>query len=172
MNKGEDSSTDSDIKPIEQKHGRKRRVIIPMVAALGVIVLASSLAVWEPWKDRSPFTVFDLGMQEAKYTFPGSAPNSCIRDGASEQETVLFSTDGERLAAGRAQREGILLGPEFGAWAGFCAITTRIDGVPGGYGTYLSEWGRGERREVEEEDLRRSLDERLEALKTSKGPEK
>jgi hypothetical protein len=59
------------------------------------------------------------------------------------------------------------LGPEFGDFAGDCLIMTRIDNIPGGLGTYWSEWGGGDRNEVDEEDLRMTFEEHRERFKTA-----
>ncbi|MGY1582058.1 hypothetical protein [Streptomyces sp. MN13] len=110
-------------------------------------------------------------MQDEEHTLPGSTPDSCIRTAASEEETVIYDEDGKKLASGRAEREGERLGPEFGEWAGDCLIVTRIDGIPGGLGTYLTEWGGGSRNEISEEELRLPLEQHRERFKTMDKPE-
>ncbi|MFC8953708.1 hypothetical protein ACFT8P_13910 [Streptomyces sp. NPDC057101] len=47
---------------------------------------------------------------------------------------------------------------------------TRIDNIPGGMGTYWSEWGGGDRTEVEEEQLRMTFEEHREWFKTGEKP--
>ena len=137
-------------------------------AAGGVAAVAASVAlwVWAPWVDRSPFTAYTVGVQDEEYTVPGSTPDSCVRTAASEEETVIYDEDGKRLASGRAEREGERLGPEFGEWTGDCMIVTRIDDIPGGKGTYVTEWGGGSRNEISEEELRLALEQSREQFKT------
>jgi hypothetical protein len=152
-----------------QKRRRRGGLADAIIAATAVVIAGAALAVWEPWADGAPFTALNLTLQDGKYTNPGAAPNSCTRTAASEEETVLLSTDGERLAAGREAKEGTLLGPEYGDWAGYCAFSISIDNAPGGQGTYL--WGSTDRFEVSEDDLRRPLKEQMERLKTTKRPQ-
>ncbi|MGW4596658.1 hypothetical protein ACWEOA_15335 [Streptomyces sp. NPDC004457] len=150
------------------QEGRRR---IPMRATIGgliVITAAVTLWLWAPWVDRSPFTAYLVGVQDEEYTVPGSTPDTCVRTAASQEETVIYDEDGKRLAAGREQREGERLGPEFGDWAGDCMFVTRIDGIPGGLGTYLTEWGGGDRNKVSEEELRLPLETHRERFKTLK----
>ncbi|MFC9341495.1 hypothetical protein ACFT0G_35770 [Streptomyces sp. NPDC057020] len=151
------------------KAPQKSKHRIPVWAVAGGAVLAAaavSLWVWAPWVDRSPFTAYIAGVGPGESAVEGSTPGSCVRTAASEEETVIYDEDGKRLASGRAEREGERLGPEFGDFAGDCLIMTRIDNVPGGLGTYWSEWGGGDRHEVEEEDLRLTFEEHREFFKT------
>jgi hypothetical protein len=147
---------------------------IPMWAtAIGIVAVTTGviLWVWAPWVDRTPFTAYTVGVQDEEHTVPGSTPDSCVRTAASEEETVIYDEDGKRLASGRAKREGERLGPEFGEWAGDCLIVTRIDDIPGGMGTYLTEWGRGDRNEISEKELRLPLEQHREQFKTMDKPE-
>ncbi|MER6349600.1 hypothetical protein ACWC10_17850 [Streptomyces sp. NPDC001595] len=173
MNEGGEAVTDQAPVSLTKtpKKGWRR---IPVWAAVGAAVTVAAgvtLWVWAPWVDRSPFTAYTVGVQDEEHTGPGSTPDSCIRTAASEEETVIYDEDGKRLASGRAEREGERLGPEFGEWAGDCLIVTRIDGVPGGFGTYLTEWGGGSRNEISEEELRLSSDQQRERFKTMDKPE-
>lgn len=138
-----------------------------MIGGATVAAAAVSLWVWAPWVDRSPFTAFVVGVGPGEFAVEGSTPGSCLRTAASEEETVIYDEDGKRLASGRAEREGERLGPEFGEYAGDCMIMTRIDNIPGGHGTYWSEWGGGDRNEVGEKQLRMTYDEHREWFKTA-----
>ncbi|MFF5287374.1 hypothetical protein [Streptomyces sp. NPDC013171] len=142
-------------------------VVVSSVVAVAVV---ATLWLWAPWVDRSPFTAFTTGVAPGEYTVEGSTPGSCVRTAASEEETVIYDEDGKRLASGRAEREGERMGAEFGDWAGDCLIMTRIDNIPGGMGTYWSEWGGGDRTEVEEEQLRMTFEEHREWFKTAEKP--
>lgn len=156
------------------KTPRTGRRSMPLWAAVGGIVAVTAgvtLWVWAPWVDRGPFTAYMVGVQDEEHTVPGSTPDSCVRTAASEEETVIYDEDGKRLASGRAEREGERLGPEFGEWAGDCLIVTRIDGIPGGMGTYLTEWAGGDRHEISEDELRLPLEQRRERFKTMEKPE-
>ncbi|MFD3511911.1 hypothetical protein [Streptomyces sp. NPDC058657] len=150
------------------KRGHTARIVLAAGAA--VAVLGAALAIWRPWVDGAPFTSYRVSLQDATHTTPGSSPGSCVRTSGSEAETVIYDTDGKRLAAGRAEKEGTLLGAEYGNFADHCMIVTRIDNVPGGLGTYISEWGGGTRTEMKESDLRRPVEDQQEHFKTSKKP--
>ncbi|WP_097911786.1 hypothetical protein [Streptomyces sp. b84] len=141
-----------------------RTVIV--AGAATVLAVGIGMALWQPWLDRSPFTAYRVGLQEAQYTVPGSSPGTCVRTAASEEERVIYAEDGERLAAGRDPREGEVLGPEFGEFAGDCLFISHIDNVPGGKGTYLVQWGGGTRHAISEEDLRESAERQKERFKT------
>ncbi|WP_143675230.1 hypothetical protein [Streptomyces sp. JV178] len=147
---------------------------LPVWAVAGAVLLAAAgvgLWSWAPWVDRTPFTAYTVGVQDAQYTVPGSNPGTCVRTAASEEETVVFDEDGRKLAAGRAEEEGEVLGPEFGDFAGDCLIITRIDGVPGGLGTYLTSWGGGDRSEITEDELRLPATTQRDRFKTMKKSE-
>ncbi|MEU5683618.1 hypothetical protein [Streptomyces venezuelae] len=107
-------------------------------------------------------------MADGEHTQPGATADTCVRTAASEEETVIYDEDGNKLTAGRAPKEGERLGPEFEDFAGDCLFITRIDNIPGGEGTYLSAWGGGDKSEVAEEQLRKSPHEQREFFKTAK----
>ncbi|MCX5206763.1 hypothetical protein OG897_35830 [Streptomyces sp. NBC_00237] len=88
---------------------------------------------------------------------------SCIRAEPSGDETVLFGEGGTRLAAGRTEKQGKLLGPEYNDVGGCCAITACID-----LGTDVSQWGGGNCLTRDESDLYRSIDDQLEDIKTTR----
>ncbi|MFF3337856.1 hypothetical protein [Streptomyces flavidovirens] len=150
---------------------RRQMTVWAVVGSIVAVTAGVTLWVWAPWVDRSPFTAYQIGMQDEEYTVPGSTPGSCVRTAGSEEESVIYDEDGNRLAAGRDEREGERLGPEFGDWAGDCLFVARIDDVPGGLGTYLIDWGGGgDRHEIAEEDLRLSVEAKRENLTTAKKP--
>ncbi|WP_433547177.1 hypothetical protein ACQPZG_20390 [Streptomyces sp. CA-294286] len=148
---------------------RTKRIDVA-ITVVAVIAAGVALAVWDPFTGRDSFTAYAVGLQDGTHTKPGSTPGSCVRTAASEEETVIYDEDGKKLAAGRAEKEGKVLGPEFNDYAGFCMVVTRIDAVPGDLGTYLSEWGRGDRLKLEESDLRRSVEDQLNGFKQEKPP--
>ncbi|MEU5435427.1 hypothetical protein AB0G73_18895 [Streptomyces sp. NPDC020719] len=158
------------VPPVKERRRSKKRVAMGATAACALVAIGGT-GLWQ-WQqvDRTPFTGILVGLQDGKYAVPGSTPGSCVRTAASEEETVVFDDEGKKLAAGRAEREGALLGREFGDCAGHCLIVTRIDHVPGGHGTYVTRWGGGTQRTVEERDLRRSAEAQREDLKTAKNP--
>ncbi|MFH8635486.1 hypothetical protein [Streptomyces goshikiensis] len=139
-----------------------------MVAGTATIAVGIGLAAWQPWLDRDPFTMYEVGIQEAQYTVPGSSPGTCVRTEASEEERVIYDEDGERLASGRDPKEGEVLGPEFGEFAGDCLFISHIDNVPGGKGTYLVQWGGGTRSKYSEEDMREPAEPQKERFKTKR----
>ncbi|MGA5497684.1 hypothetical protein ACPCSP_25305 [Streptomyces cinereoruber] len=151
---------------------RNRKQIAIRLAVGGAIagVASAVLLIWAPWVDRTPFTAYKIGLSAPENSTPGSTPNSCVGTASSGSETVIYSEDGTRLAAGHAEMEGEVLGPEFGDWAGHCMILTRIENVPGGHGTYFVEWDGGTRYEDTEDHLRRSLEESRESWKKEKMP--
>ncbi|MFH9138681.1 hypothetical protein [Streptomyces sp. NPDC017524] len=150
----------------KEPQGRLAAHRTAMLAGAATVAVGIGMAVWQPWLDRSPFTAYQVGLQEARYTVPGSSPGTCVRTAASEEERVIYDEDGERLAAGRDPREGEVLGPEFGEFAGDCLFISRIANVPGGKGTYLVQWGGGTRQRVSEEDMRESPERQAERFKT------
>ncbi|WP_189957739.1 hypothetical protein [Streptomyces alanosinicus] len=81
---------------------------------------------------------------------------------------MIYAEDGKWLASGRAPREGTRLGPEFNDFAGDCMFITRIDNVPGGEGTYFTEWGGGKKTKISEEELRLAPEMKRERFKTKK----
>jgi hypothetical protein len=144
-----------------------------MWAAAGCVLavgVGATLWTWQPWVDRSPFTAYDVSVAPGEYAQPGSTPGSCVPH-ASEEEIILFDENGKKLAQARQPREGELLSEEFGDFAGDCMITTRIDSVPGGEGTYVHQWGGGTKTKMSEDDLRRSAEEQRERFKTLKKTE-
>ncbi|MFC7791441.1 hypothetical protein [Streptomyces cinereoruber] len=151
---------------------RNRKQIAIRLAVGGAIagIAAAALLIWAPWVDRTPFTAYKLGLSAPENSTPGSTPNSCVGNASSGSETVVYSEDGTWLAAGHAEMEGEVLGPEFGDWAGYCMILTRIENVPGGHGTYVLQWAGGTRYEDTEEHLRLSLEEGKEQVKRDKMP--
>ncbi|MFZ3493039.1 hypothetical protein ACODT5_07375 [Streptomyces sp. 5.8] len=146
--------------------GRRPKKAWLAAGAVVVLVVGGALWLWQPWVDRTPFTAYTAALQEAEYTVPGSSPDSCVRTAASEEERVIFDEDGKQLAAGRDPREGQVLGPEFGEFAGDCLFISRIDNVPGGKGTYVTQWGGGTKQKVSEEDMRESAQAQTERFKT------
>lgn len=136
--------------------------------AVAVLVVGGGLWLWQPWVDRTPFTAYTAALQVAEYTVPGSSPGSCVRTAGSEEERVIFDEDGNRLAAGRDPKEGQVLGPEFGEFVGDCMFISRIDNVPGGKRTYVTQWGGGTKQEVSEEDMRESAEAQAERFKTKR----
>ncbi|PCG85453.1 hypothetical protein CIB93_13945 [Streptomyces sp. WZ.A104] len=153
--------------PLTKKRYRRLRAWTA-AGAVALAAVGAALWAWEPWKDRTPFTAYRVGVQVEEHTKPGSQPGTCERTAASGEETVIYSKDGTRLAAGRAPVEGERLGPEFGDFAGACLFVTRIDGIPGGEGTYVTDWGGGSRSEIGEEDLRESAAAQRERFKAAK----
>ncbi|MEU7576776.1 hypothetical protein AB0B50_04135 [Streptomyces sp. NPDC041068] len=150
---------------------KTRRTNRRVLALTGVLVAAALGAVvwwWAPWVDRDPFTAYDVSVALGKYTESGSTAGSCIRTASSEEETVIYDEDGHKLAVGRDPKEGQRLGPEFGDFAGDCMFITRVDGVPGGEGTYVRQWGGGTKTELGEDELRMSVEEQRERFKTMK----
>ncbi|MFD8978697.1 hypothetical protein [Streptomyces sp. NPDC059564] len=139
-----------------------------VVGALAALAVGGGLWLWQPWVDRTPFTAYTVSLQEAQYTVRGSSPGTCVRTAASEEERVIYDEDGKRLAAGRDPKEGEVLGPEFGDFAGDCLFISHIDNVPGGRGTYLTEWGGGTRHELSEEDMREPVERQRERFKTKR----
>ncbi|WP_351235365.1 hypothetical protein [Streptomyces sp. NPDC002133] len=77
-----------------------------MAGAVVAVAAGAGLWFWAPWVHRSPFTAYTVGVQDEDYTVPGSAPGTCVRTSASEEETVLYDEDGNRPAAGHAPKEG------------------------------------------------------------------
>ncbi|MGW2585873.1 hypothetical protein ACWCYZ_31905 [Streptomyces virginiae] len=98
--------------------GRRPKKARLAAGAVAVLAVGGGLWLWQPWVERTPFTAYTAALQEAEYTVPGSSPGSCVRTAASEEEHVIFGEDGKRLAAGRAPREGRVLGRVFNdlAW--------------------------------------------------------
>ncbi|MDJ0383226.1 hypothetical protein [Streptomyces sp. G-G2] len=134
--------------------------------AVAVLMVGGGLWLWQPWVDRTPFTAYTAALQEAEYTVPGSSPGTCVRMAASQEDRGIYDQDGKRLAAGRDPKEGEVLGPEFGDFAGDCLFISRIANVPGGKGTYVTQWGGGTKSEVSEEDMRESAEAQKERFKT------
>ncbi|MEV6678612.1 hypothetical protein AB0N09_17385 [Streptomyces erythrochromogenes] len=148
---------------------RRPRGVRNVIVAGGVTVAVGiGVALWQPWLDRAPFTVYQVAVQDAEYTRPGSSPGTCVRTSASEEERVILDEEGTRLASARDPREGEVLGPEFGEFAGACLFVARIDGVTGGLGTYVMQWGGGTKHTMSEEDLREPLEAQRERVKTWK----
>ncbi|MGP3685734.1 hypothetical protein ACTVZO_13635 [Streptomyces sp. IBSNAI002] len=160
----EDNHVSLDKTPQRRPKGRRNAI----VAGAATVAVGIGIALWQPWLDRAPFTVYKVAVQDGEYTRPGSSPGTCVRTSASEEERVILDEDGTRLASARDPREGELLGAEFGEFAGACLFVARIDGVPGGRGTYLMQWGGGTKHEMSEEDLRESLESQREQVKTWK----
>ncbi|WP_254387874.1 hypothetical protein [Streptomyces sp. TBY4] len=148
--------------------GQRPRKAWLAAGAVVVLVVGGGLWLWQPWLDRTPFTAYTAALQEADYAVPGSAPGSCVRTAAAEEERVIFDENGKRLAAGRDPREGRVLGPEFGEFAGDCLFVSRVDNVPGGKGTYVTQWGGGTKQKVSEEDMRESAEAQMERFKTKR----
>ncbi|MCY0922583.1 MULTISPECIES: hypothetical protein [unclassified Streptomyces] len=159
---------DNKVSPDKEPQGRLGGYRNAIVAGAAVMAVGVGIAAWQPWLDRDPFTAYQVGLQEAQYTVPGSSPGTCVRMAASEEERVIYDEDGERLAAGRDPREGEVLGPEFGEFAGDCLFTSPIDNVPGGKGTYVVQWGGGTRSKYSEEDMRESAKLQKERFKTKR----
>ncbi|WKV74168.1 hypothetical protein AW27_023280 [Streptomyces sp. PCS3-D2] len=159
----EDNQVSLDKTPQPAPRGK-----IAIVAGAVTVAVGIGLALWQPWVDRTPFTAYEVAVQDAEYTTPGSTPGTCVRTSASEEERVIFDEDGTRLASARDPREGEVLGPEFGEFAGACLFVSRIDGVPGGRGTYVTQWAGGTKSTMSEEDLRESPEDQRERVKTWK----
>ncbi|MGW6021218.1 hypothetical protein [Streptomyces sp. NPDC055099] len=74
----------------------------------------------------------------------------------------------KRFASARAPKEGKRIGPEFNDFAGDCMFVTRIDNVPGGEGTYVTEWRGGTKTKASEEKLRLAPEKQRERFETMK----
>ncbi|MFE2149087.1 hypothetical protein ACFXAO_03500 [Streptomyces lavendulae] len=160
----EDKQVSLDKTPQPRPKGRRNAI----VAGAATVAVGIGIALWQPWVDRAPFTAYQVAVQDGEYTKPGARPGTCVRTSASEEERVILDEYGARLASARDPREGEVLGPEYAEFAGACLFVARIDGVPGGRGTYVMQWGGGTKHTMSEKDLREPLESQRERVKTWK----
>ncbi|UQA93762.1 hypothetical protein [Streptomyces halobius] len=151
--------------PLKKRRAAKWGATAAVVVAAGV-----SLWAWEPWVDRSPFTALVAGASPV--TDPGSKTESgeCTPNLAGEAVVIYDASGKSKLASGIEPSTGEVLPSSYGDVAGWCFYVTRIDGLPGGEGTYKVQVGRGNLVTVEEEHLRQPVDQQREGMRKTKLP--
>ncbi|WP_424217010.1 hypothetical protein ACN20G_33490 (plasmid) [Streptomyces sp. BI20] len=147
---------------------KSRAVGRALILGVAVTVLGAVAAVWRPWVDRTPFTAEIVSVQKAEVTDPGLVVGGCLARWSADYNEVIFDEDGTELGRAPAAREGTVLGPEFGDRMGDCMFVTRVEGIPGGHGTYFTQWAGGDKHEISEEDLRAPAKVQQEQFKTTR----
>ncbi|MHA7956297.1 hypothetical protein ACX9I7_00875 [Streptomyces sp. L500] len=142
----------------------RRRVAWGTAAALGAAGIAAGLFLWKPWADDATFTA----TISSASTGSATSGEKCTPNLAGETIVIYDKTGKRKLAEGVTSRDGERLPASFGNFGGYCFDVTRVEGVPGGQGSYQVQVGGGNTTKVTEEDLRRPADAQREKLKTAK----
>jgi len=112
----------------------KRRVTIGLAALASLAAVGTTLLVWEPWVDRTPFTARSYSTSGTA-RFVDDGDGSCHVKGAAAREKLL-GEDKRVLATGSPQG-GEILSSEYGDLAGHCFLYTEFTDVPAGEDAYF-----------------------------------
>ncbi|GAA3838676.1 hypothetical protein GCM10022403_083900 [Streptomyces coacervatus] len=149
---------------------KKRRAAIGGVTAAVVVAAGVSLWAWEPWVDRSPFTALVAGASPVTDLGSKGESGECTPNLAGGAVVVYDASGKSKLASGVESSTGEVLPSSYGDFAGWCFYVTRIEGLPGGEGTYKVQVGGGNLVTVEEEHLRQPVDQQREGMRKMKLP--
>ncbi|MEV6078707.1 hypothetical protein ACIQ9M_15435 [Streptomyces californicus] len=140
-------------------------MVIGLTALVAVGGVGATLAVREPWVDRTPFTARSYSVLGAAL-FVDEGNGTCHAKSAASRKKLL-GEDKQVLATGHGQG-GEILSSEYGYAAGDCLAYTAFTGVPAGEDAYFlssddrmyTADGKGVGPTEESEiDLRQSLSE-------------
>ncbi|MGX8904242.1 hypothetical protein ACR820_03015 [Streptomyces netropsis] len=151
----------------DQPSKNRSRITWGAAAALGAAGIAAGLFLWKPWADEAPFTA-TISSASTGSTTDGER---CTPNLAGKPIVIYDKAGKHKLAEGVTSKDGERLPDSFGDFAGYCFDVTRVEGVPGGRGSYQVQVGGGNMTKVTEEDLRRPADAQREQLKTTKMPD-
>ncbi len=162
-------------RPEGAKTPKRRKLILwGAVGAVCAAAATTGLLLWKPWVDRSPFTALIGNLSEDEYLRNGGKGHGgdrCTPNLAGERVIVFDKSGKHKLAEGVAERTGERLPDSYGEVAGYCFSVTRIEGVPGGEGAYVTQVGGGNKTKSDEKDLRRTVQEHREAFKNMRLPD-
>ncbi|WP_406335717.1 hypothetical protein [Streptomyces sp. NBC_00203] len=120
--------------------------------------------------DRGPFTALVTGASPVTDSETNAESGECTPNLAGEA-VVIYDAEGKRkLASGVESSIGEVLPSSYGDFEGWCFSATRIEGLPGGEGTYKVQVGGGNLVTVEEDHLRQSVDQQRKAMRKTKLP--
>lgn len=149
---------------------KRRHAAIWVVAAAALVTAGTSLWVWEPWVDRSPFTALVAGVTPMKDAESATDGSECTPNLAGETMVVYDASGKRKLASAVEPSVGQVLPSLHSVTAKWCFSATRIEGVPGGEGTYKVQTGGGNLVTMKEEHLREPVDQQREAMKETRLP--
>ncbi|MEU5428457.1 hypothetical protein ACH4UT_23485 [Streptomyces sp. NPDC020799] len=169
------ATTAAPQRPESAKTPKKRKAILWGVIGAVCAATTTGLLLWKPWVevDRSPFTALIGNISEDEYLRSGGkghGGDQCTPNQVGERVIVFDKSGKRKLAEGVAERTGERLPDSYGEVAGYCFSVTRIEGVPGGEGTYVTQVGGGNKTKSDEKDLRRTVQEHREAFKNMRLP--
>ncbi|MGI5526793.1 hypothetical protein ACQEVX_05000 [Streptomyces syringium] len=162
--------------PESAKAPKRRKVILWGAVGTACAAATAGLMLWKPWADvdRSPFTALIGDVSEDAYLRNGGKGRGgepCTPNLAGKPVIIFDKSGKHKLAEGVTERTGERLPDSYGEVAGFCFSVTRIEGVPGGKGTYVTQYGGGNKTKSTEKELRRTVQEHREALKGMRIPD-